>query len=294
MVDIHLELVEIDDSFETENSSKNLRDEMRFHHSSLSTLAGSVANQNQSAQSENSRDTNFSSFAGNPVGSFWPPLYADGQGASLPNAATGISKTAVKQQQQQWTLFANFSAPSPYFGGFYNHYGQFSDQTQQLSQIQQVIKSLEDHLLVQTSGSTTNMSTETKDTPEGNKSLTTKSHDISDNETLLSDVLSAEGNFVFESDKENVNSASKQFSFKDLVNKVSETGKSEEKKGGKPSSSKLDRLYKLSQDSESEESFSEKVNEKLEKTVNSGMQALFSNTASKDLINKYNTPENCE
>lgn len=205
---------------------------MRFHNSSLSTSAGSIAN---------TRDTNFSSFAGNSVGTFRPPLYAFGQGASLPpigghvipNAATGLSETAARQQQQ-WTPFANFSAPSPYFGGFYNQYGQFTDQTQQLSQIQQAVKSLEERFTVQASGSTANTSPETKDSTERNKSRNKKPYDISDNETLLSDVSSDEGTFLSDSDEESViNSSSKRFSFKDLVNKDSETGKSGEKKGGK-------------------------------------------------------------
>ena len=58
-------------------------------------------------------------------------------------------------------------------------------------------------------------------------------------------------------------------------------------------SSKLDRLDKLSQDFESKETFSDKVNENLAQTVNRGILALFSNTASKELMNKYNNPENC-
>ena len=48
-------------------------------------------------------------------------------------------------------------------------------------------------------------------------------------------------------------------------------------------SSKLDRLDKLSQDFESKETCSVKVTENLAETVNRGILALFSNTASKDL-----------
>ena len=56
------------------------------------------------------------------------------------------------------------------------------------------------------------------------------------------------------------------------------------------STSNLDKLSKLTQEFEC----SEKINEKLAESVNSGMKATFSSSASIELMNKHLNPENCE
>lgn len=299
MADVRLEsAVEIDDSSETENASKNAKNQVRIPHISTDTSVGSISSVNPSARSENSTVTDFSSFSQNSSGSFRPPLYPFGQGASFPNFSgnviTGQFENSTRPQQQ-WTPMSNFAAPNPYFGGYFNQIGQFAEHTQQLCQIQQAVKSLEERFTQQASGNSEIATTSSNKQSSEGKSRTAKTHDISDNETIYSDVSSDEGSFGSCSDDESVAiSSARPLSFKDLVNKDNESRKNEEKTEEKQNSSKFDKLSKLSQDFETKESYSEKINEKLAKTVNSGMQALFSNSASKDLMNKYNTPENCE
>ena len=58
--------------------------------------------------------------------------------------------------------------------------------------------------------------------------------------------------------------------------------------------SKMDKLSKMAKEFEATDSYGEKINEDLAKTVNSGMKATFSASASQDLKNKYLKPENCD
>ena len=53
-----------------------------------------------------------------------------------------------------------------------------------------------------------------------------------------------------------------------------------------------DKLSKMDKEFEATDSYSEKINEDLAKTISSGMKATFSASASRDLMNKYLKPEN--
>ena len=88
-------------------------------------------------------------------------------------------------------------------------------------------------------------------------------------------------------------------SFQALKNKEQSKGAETEevsptKLNDNQSSSKLEKLSKLSQEFESKDLYSEKVHEKLSETVNSVMKDAFCNSPSKELMKKYLKPENCE
>ena len=58
--------------------------------------------------------------------------------------------------------------------------------------------------------------------------------------------------------------------------------------------SNIEKLNKLSSDFEAKEVYGPKVHDNLANMVNLGMKASFSNTATKDLMSKYQVPQNCE
>ncbi|MEW8545906.1 MAG: hypothetical protein AB2693_20480 [Candidatus Thiodiazotropha sp.] len=123
---------------------------------------------------------------------------------------------------------------------------------------------------------------------------TRKTHEISDQD-VYSDVSSDEQDcFSSNSEEEGkIKSANASALFKDLGKDISKdsSGNSETVTG---SSSKLDKLDKLSQEFESKEAFGPKENDKLAKTVDIGLKSNISTTTCKELAGKYKTPENCE
>ena len=119
---------------------------------------------------------------------------------------------------------------------------------------------------------------------DNNGEKDTQISDENDCESRLSDVSSDE-NFSDNEPEEN-GGKTVSFSFKDLV------------KGGEPGgsgeNSNVEKLNKLSSDFEAKEVYGPKVHDNLANMVNLGMEASFSNTATKDLMSKYQVPQNCE
>ena len=237
---------------------------------------------------------NFSSSSSEPQNFLRPPLYPFGQGASFPNRdgyvmnpmTTGTNETLTRAQQT-WTPMSNFTAPNPYFSGFFG----FPSPMQQINQLQQTVKSIEERLDLDSARNSQTMSHK-RTSDVSNSRSHTKIHDISDSETVYSDVSSAEENFSSGSDDEQQEDTVLKQSLRDL--KAKSATEPKKKDIGMIPVSKMDKLQKLSQDFEAKDVYGEKVDDNLAKTVNAGFQAPFSQSTCKDLIDKYLTPSNCE
>ena len=238
-----------------------------------------------------------------------PPLYQFGQGASIPpisrnmpfmashetnSMETSPGEISARSQQQwlpPWFPGANFTAPNPFFGGFYSQ----NTMQMQFNQLEQTVKKIEEKISAQIPSRAT--SCDQNETPfpsndnnrESRKKSSKKSHEISDNE--YSDVSSEEHNFSSDSEEEGeIRSGNSSSIFKDLATELSK----EDVTKVQSSSSNMDRLDKLSLEFEQKEFYGPKVNDKLANTVNMGLKSTFSASALKEITGKYATPENCE
>ena len=148
---------------------------------------------------------------------------------------------------------------------------KFFDTNKQISDLQQAVKNIEAKL------STNSVQS------DNNGEKDNQISDENDCESRLSDVLWDE-NFSDNEAEEN-GGKTVSFSFKDLV------------KGDEPSGSEnsnIEKLNKLSSDFEAKEVYGPKVHDNLANMVSLGMKASFSNTATKDIMSKYQVPQNCE
>ena len=119
---------------------------------------------------------------------------------------------------------------------------------------------------------------------DNNGEKDTQIADQYDCESRLSDVSSDEN--VSDNEAEENGGKTVSFSFKDLVKGDELSGSGE--------NSNIEKLNKLSSDFEAKEVYGHNVHDNLANMVNLGMKACFSNTATKDLMSKYQVPQNCE
>lgn len=211
---------------------------------------------------------------------------------------TMLNEVSARHQQQwlpnpQWFPVANFSAPNPFYGGIYNQ----SSVQQQVSQLEQRVKRIEEKLSTQnTFGADLDQSSSSSVSGQKEQhsrtKISRKSHEISDND--YSDVSSEEQDrFSSDSEEEGeIKSTTTCSLFKDLANDVAKDSPPNTDTGTE--STNLDKLDKLSQEFEAKDSYGPKVNEKLAKTVNLGLKSNFLASTCKELSGKYKTPENCE
>ena len=250
-----------------------------------------------------------------------PPLYPFGQGLSrLPkqtsrvtfsedcqrmtsSLATGsnharpetIARARFDSQQwqppQQWPTFS-FNL---YNSGYFGNYGQ-AQHANELSQLQKTVKSLKEKLA---SVSSSNKQVSHDDSREvSRKKKRCVLHEISDSDDALSDISSEELDVWSGSEDGQTEDGFHMPSFSDLST-VKACSNTSDKLTSKTSVSdkhysKMDKLSKMATEFEATDSYGEKINEDLAKTVNSGMKATFSASASRDLMNKYLKPENCD
>ena len=272
--------VQNDDSSE---AVKHTQPSVRVAAPTPSTSGGTFCSGLQPTSSAGFGFNGFSSVPSTSSSYTRPPLYPFGQGASFPPFTGHMTAHEMQARaQQQWPTFSPFAQPNPFYGAYFN-------PAEQMNQLQQSVKRLEEQFAASNSK-------QSADQPTGQeisnrRAGKSRAHNISENETGLSDISSEEescsGN---DSDAEiddrgNPIPSTSGVSFKNLMDSA---------KKQSPQDSKLDKLDQLSQDFEEKESFGEKINDKLAKTVNSGMKALFSKNNANELSKKYNTPENCE
>ena len=209
-----------------------------------------------------------------------PPLQYCGLGQRPLFSVQEVSQNTARRQQQQWTPASNSTAPNPYYAGYY---GFPPDLSPQIAQLQQSIQTLEERINAQT----------TKQSSTGKKSAKNKTESripcVSDTDTLYSDVSS--GDEMSDSDVEKQSDNDMRQSFKDL--KASSFNKNENSEQISCSSN-LDKLQKLSKDFEAKDEFSDDVHSDLATTINSGMKSNHSQSACKELMDKYLVPRNCE
>ena len=122
-------------------------------------------------------------------------------------------------------------------------------------------------------------------------------HELSDSDDALSDISSEELDVWSGSEDGQMKNGFQMPSFNELSTvKGSNTSDKLTSKASVSDKhySKMDKLSKIAKEFEATDSHCEKINENLAKTVNSGMKATFSVSASRDLMNKYLKPENCD
>ena len=258
-----------------------------------------------------------------------PPLYPFGQGLSrspkqtstvtfsedcqrmTSSLATGsnharpetIARARFDSQQwqppQQWPTFSFNPGFNPYNSRYFGNYSQ-AQHANELSQLQQTVKSLEEKLASVSSSSQDNKQVQVSHDDSREVSRKKKRcvlHEISDSDDALSDISSEELDVWSGSEDGQTEDGFRMPSFNDLStvkgSKTSDKLTSQASVSDKHYS-KMDKLSKMAKEFEATDSFGEKINEDLAKTVNSGMKATFSASASRDLMNKYLKPENCD
>ena len=174
---------------------------------------------------------------------------------------------------------ANFTAPNPYYGGFY---GFTADLLPQIAQLQQSIQSLEERL-------TSRSSPRPKKSPKTRNEWSVTC--VSDSETLYLDVSSSDEFSV--SDNDQCSDHDMGQSFKDLKSASSLKATTSDPIPG-TSKQNIGKLQKLSKEFEVKDDFSEKVISHLAETINAGMKSAHSQSACKDLMERYLVPRNCE
>ena len=209
-----------------------------------------------------------------------PPLRYCGPAQRAPFLIPEVSQNNVGQQQQlSWTPSASYTAPNPYYGGFYRF---TADPLPQIAQLQQSIKSLEERLT-------------SRSNPRPNKLPKTRSEQsvtcVSDSETLYSDVSS--GDDLSVSDNDQCSDHDIGQAFKDLKSTSSVKAITSDPVPG-TSKQNIGKLQKLSKEFEAKDDFSEKVNSHLAETINAGIKSAHSQSACKDPMKRYLVPRNCE
>lgn len=141
MADESRDSVILEDGSDTECADQTVQIEVGAAPSLFSAPRGKKLSKNSGANVSGTGDNNFSVFSSGPESSQRPPLYEFGQGAAsfssgsrnVPFSASHVansletvpSEISARYQQQwlpnlQWHPGANFSAPNPFYGGFYN------------------------------------------------------------------------------------------------------------------------------------------------------------------------------
>ena len=151
--------------------------------------------------------------------------------------------------QQQWPTFSSCAPSNPFYGGYFN-------PAEQMNQLQQSVKRLEEQLVASNSKQSSNQVV-TGQESSNRRADKSRAHNISENETGLSDISSEEescsnGN---DSDAEidgrgNPIPSTSAVSFKNLMDNA---------KKQSPQVSKLDKLDQLSQDFEEKKALARKL-----------------------------------
>ena len=130
--------VEIDDSSE---AVKHTQSRMHVTAPIPSTSGGAFCSGLQPTSSESFGYTDFSSCPLTSSSFSRPPLYPFGQGPSFPPYTGYMTAHEMPARaQQQLSPFFSFAAPNPFYGGIFN-------PAEQMNQLQQSVKRLEEQLI---------------------------------------------------------------------------------------------------------------------------------------------------
>ena len=173
--------VQNDDSSE---AVKHTQPSVRVSAPIPSTSGGAFSSGLQPTSSAGFGFTDFSSDLSTSSSYTRPPLYPFGQGASFPPFTGHMTAHEMPARaEQQWPTFSPFAPPNPFYGGYFN-------PAEQMNQLQQSVKRLEEQFAASNSK-------QSADQPTGQeisnrRADKSRAHNISENETGLSDISSEE------------------------------------------------------------------------------------------------------
>ena len=129
--------VQNDDSSE---AVKHTQPSVRVTAPTPSTSGGTFCSGLQPTSSAGFGFTDFSSDPSTSSSYTRPPLYPFGQGASFPPFTGHMTAHEMPARaQQQWPTFSPFAQPNPFYGGYFN-------PAEQMNQLHQSVKRLEENL----------------------------------------------------------------------------------------------------------------------------------------------------